>query len=132
VHDSSFQLRAGLFAGCGGTANGAALAPLGVLVASLDGLRRNIVFQYFASASGERIHQPLSLSVPVGQTASLTATVGNSTNPVVAWEVNGVIGGDATHGKSSSTGVYTAPSVIPNPAAVTVAAIAQANQTPWP
>jgi hypothetical protein len=45
----------------------------------------------------------------------------------VAWEVNGLIGGDATHGKISSTGVYTAPSPIPNPAAVTVAAIAQAN-----
>jgi len=46
---------------------------------------------------------------------------------VVTWEVNGLIGGDATHGKISSTGVYTAPSAIPNPAAVTVAAIAQAN-----
>ena len=72
---------------------------------------------------------PLSLSVPVGQSATLTATVGNSTNPVVAWEVNSVIGGDASHGTISKSGVYSAPAVVPNPADVKITAIAQADSS---
>ena len=69
---------------------------------------------------------PISLSVPVGQSAPLTATV-RSVNQVVTWQVNGVVGGDTVHGKVSSGGVYTAPAAIPSPAAVTVTAIAQAD-----
>ncbi len=72
---------------------------------------------------------PDSLSVAVNQSAQIVATVFNSANPVVVWQVNGVIGGDATNGKISSTGLYTAPALIPSPAAVKVIAIPQADSS---
>jgi len=40
-----------------------------------------------------------------------------------------VTGGNATVGTISTSGLYTAPSVVPNPAAVTVTAIASADTT---
>jgi hypothetical protein len=43
--------------------------------------------------------------------------------------VNGVTGGDSTHGTISASGLYTAPSAVPNPATVTVTAISQADAT---
>jgi hypothetical protein len=54
------------------------------------------------------------------------ATVTGSTNTAVTWEVNGVVGGNSTTG-TILTGVYTAPTQVPNPASVTVTAVAQAN-----
>jgi hypothetical protein len=69
---------------------------------------------------------PISLSVPVGRSAPLTATV-RSVNQVVTWQVNGVTGGDAIHGQITTGGIYTAPAAIPSPATVTVTAIAQAD-----
>jgi hypothetical protein len=61
-------------------------------------------------------------------THQFTATVHNSSNTAVTWQVNGVVGGNATVG-TIVNGLYTAPSSVPNPAAVTVAAIAQADTT---
>jgi len=71
--------------------------------------------------------------VPVGESAAFTATVGNSSNPAVSWQVNGLPGGNATIGTISSTGPntasFTAPINIPNSPTVTVQAIPQADQT---
>lgn len=72
---------------------------------------------------------PLSASVTTSQTQQFTATVTNSTNTAVTWQVNGVAGGTTTVGFISTTGVYTAPNVVPTPATVTVSAIAQADTT---
>jgi len=47
----------------------------------------------------------------------------------VTWQVNGVTGGNATVGTISSSGLYTAPGVVPNPATVTVTAVSQADAT---
>ena len=70
---------------------------------------------------------PTVVSVPVGQTAQFAASVANSTNQAVTWQVNGVTGGDAAHGMISTSGLFAAPAAIPSPAAVTVTAVSQAN-----
>jgi hypothetical protein len=71
---------------------------------------------------------PTSATVVVGQSAAFQATVTGSTNTVVTWQVNGVVGGNATVG-TISAGVYTAPAAVPNPATVTVTAVSQADTT---
>lgn len=63
------------------------------------------------------------------QTQLFTATVHNSTNQAVNWEVNGVAGGNATVGTIDTGGNYTAPVTVPNPATFNVTAIAQADTT---
>lgn len=61
------------------------------------------------------------------QAQQFTATVGGTTNPLVTWQVNGVTGGNASAGTVDINGLYTAPATVPSPAAVTVAAVSQAD-----
>jgi hypothetical protein len=64
---------------------------------------------------------PMVAVVPSGQTQQFTA------NKTATWSVNDVPGGNATVGTISSSGLYTAPSSVPSPAAVTVKAAWQIN-----
>ena len=66
---------------------------------------------------------PATATVVVSQSAAFQATVTGSTNTTVTWEVNSVVGGNATVG-TIAAGVYTAPSSVPNPATVSVTAVA--------
>jgi hypothetical protein len=70
---------------------------------------------------------PSNVSVPGNTTQQFTATVTNTANHAVTWEVNNIPGGNATVGIISQTGLYTGPSAIPNPATVTVSAVSAAN-----
>jgi hypothetical protein len=72
---------------------------------------------------------PLSATVATGGTQQFAATVQNTSNTAVMWQVNGVTGGNATVGTISSSGLYTAPGAVPNPATVTVTAVSQADPT---
>ncbi|HUI60426.1 MAG TPA: S8 family serine peptidase, partial [Steroidobacteraceae bacterium] len=72
---------------------------------------------------------PTTSSVLTGGTQAFTATVANTTDVSVTWQVNGVAGGNATLGTVSTSGVYTAPASVPSPATVTVQAVSQADQT---
>ena len=72
---------------------------------------------------------PTSATVAVGGTQQFTATVQNTNNTAVTWQVNGVTGGNATVGTVSSSGLYTAPGVVPSPATVTVTAVSRADTT---
>ena len=82
------------------------------------------------TAQGIRISvTPASTSVPVSGTTKFTASVANTSNSAVTWQVNGVTGGETTHGTIDTTGLYTAPAAVPSPAAVTVAAVSQAQPT---
>jgi hypothetical protein len=63
------------------------------------------------------------------QTQKFTATVANSTNAGVNWEVNGVAGGNATFGTIDTSGNYTAPAAVPSPATFNVTAVSQADAT---
>src|SRR5213082_646838 len=72
---------------------------------------------------------PTSATVAAGGTQQFSAVVQNTSNTAVTWQVNGVTGGNATVGAISSSGLYTAPGVVPNPATVTVTAVSQADAT---
>src|SRR4029077_12166489 len=63
---------------------------------------------------------PATANVQEGAQQQFTATVNNTTDNNITWQVNGVTGGNTTVGTISSSGLYTAPSVIPNPASVTI------------
>jgi hypothetical protein len=64
---------------------------------------------------------PSSATVTTGATQQFTATVTNSTTQLVNWSVNGAPGGNSTVGLISTSGLYTAPSVVPS-GSVTVTA----------
>ena len=68
---------------------------------------------------------PSSVSVPVPYgTQPFSATVINGSSQTVTWTVNGA----STNGKiDPSSGMYTAPPSLPNPATVTVTATSQAD-----
>jgi hypothetical protein len=65
------------------------------------------------------------------QQQQFMASVGGSTNTAVTWQVNGATGGSAAAGMIDANGMYTAPAAVPNPATVTVTAVAQADVTKW-
>jgi hypothetical protein len=72
---------------------------------------------------------PSSASLVVSQSLVFQATVTGSTNTAVTWQVNGVAGGNSTVGTITAGGSYTAPAQVPNPAAVSVTAVARADTT---
>jgi len=68
--------------------------------------------------------------VNVTKTQQFTATVSNDAqNKGVTWQVNGVTGGDATNGTISTSGLYTAPVVVPSSPTVTITAISVTDPT---
>ena len=71
------------------------------------------------------INPPLA-NVALGQTQQFQASVTGSTNTAVIWAVNGLADGNATTGTISSSGLFTAPQSLPNPASVTITATSQA------
>ena len=71
---------------------------------------------------------PQTVSLKVTSTAQFTATISNSSNMNVTWQVNSITGGNTTFGTISTSGLYTAPSSIPA-STITVTAIAQADTT---
>jgi hypothetical protein len=66
---------------------------------------------------------PATANVQQGSTQQFAATVTNSVDNIVTWEVNGMLGGSMLTGTIDVNGVYTAPSVVPTPANVTVTAV---------
>lgn len=72
---------------------------------------------------------PHSLALETAHTFQFSATVVNTTNTAVTWQVSGVAGGNSTVGTIDATGLYTAPGTIPSPAIVIVTAISVADPT---
>jgi len=70
---------------------------------------------------------PANPSVQTGNTLQFTATVANTSNTAVTWQVNNVAGGAAATGTISASGMFTAPATVPNPATVTVKAVSVAD-----
>jgi hypothetical protein len=62
----------------------------------------------------------------LGKTVQFTATVTRLSNTAVKWSAGGVVGGNATAGTVSSTGLYIAPAVMPgqNPVQITAPSVA--------
>ena len=71
---------------------------------------------------------PATVTVQAGGTQSFVAMVSNATDQSVVWSVDGVVGGSATVGSVSSSGLYAAPGAVPVPATVTLTAVS--NQDP--
>ncbi len=90
-------------AACGGSGSGAPPPPITVSVS------------------------PATASLVTGATQAFTATVANSGNASVLWQVNGATGGNSTVGTISSAGLYTAPATVPTPPQVTVTATSVAD-----
>ena len=57
---------------------------------------------------------PTTASLTIGQTTTFSATVTNTSNTAVTWNVNGVAGGNSSVGTISAAGVYTAPGRVPS------------------
>ncbi|MBV8551130.1 MAG: DUF1565 domain-containing protein [Acidobacteriaceae bacterium] len=72
---------------------------------------------------------PTSANVEAGDTRQFKAVVLGSTDQKVSWEVNKIPGGNSAAGRIASTGLYTAPDVVPPSAKVTVTAVANADRS---
>jgi len=87
-----------------------------------------------ANASGDPPAVSVSISptyavVQLGQPLQFTATVNGTGNTKVTWQVDNADGGDSTTGTVSTSGLFTAPSSLPTPAAASVTAVSQADPT---
>jgi hypothetical protein len=72
---------------------------------------------------------PFTVNVAVLHTQPFSATVTGSANQAVTWSLSGAGCSGATCGTIDAAGNYTAPIAVPNPAAVTVTATSQVDNT---
>ncbi|MGA8735768.1 MAG: hypothetical protein WB558_17760, partial [Terriglobales bacterium] len=70
---------------------------------------------------------PNPVNVAVNGQQQFGAAVTGTGNTSVTWQVNGVVGGNATAGTISTTGLFQAPAAIPAPPTVTITAISNAD-----
>ena len=70
---------------------------------------------------------PSSVSLKAGSGQAFSATVTNTSNTAVTWQVNGVSGGNSTVGTISSSGMYTAPSTVSSTLTATITAVSDAD-----
>jgi len=66
--------------------------------------------------------QPATASVLLAATQQFQGVVTGTSNTAVTWSVNGIPSGNATVGTISSSGLYTAPGILPANSQVTVTA----------
>ncbi len=74
---------------------------------------------------------PTIASIQLGQTQQFAATVSGTPNTAVTWTANGVTGGNSAVGTISPSGLYTAPSALPNPPSVTIMATSVVDQSKY-
>jgi hypothetical protein len=89
-----------------------------------------LVFSCAAFAGTQNVKvsiSPTYVVVQLGQQQTFTATVTGIGNTAVTWQVDNANGGNSTAGTISTTGVYTAPSTLPNVASATVTAVSKAD-----
>ena len=72
---------------------------------------------------------PKTATLSTGAAQQFSASISGATDQTVRWEVNGIPGGDRTHGFISQSAVYIAPVTVPNPPAVSVTAVSFADPT---
>jgi hypothetical protein len=72
---------------------------------------------------------PASTSVVTGETQQLNASVVGTSNSAVTWTVQGVGCNGMACGTVDGNGLYTAPSAVPSPAAVTITATSSADSS---
>lgn len=72
---------------------------------------------------------PATMTVSTGTIQQFVATVNESGQQTVQWQVNGLPGGAPVIGTIDKNGNYTAPQFVPNPANVVITAISNADNT---
>lgn len=72
---------------------------------------------------------PTNASVPTGTTQQFNASVTETSNTAVAWSIAGAGCSGVACGTINSSGLYTAPAVVPSPATVTITATSVADPT---
>ena len=72
---------------------------------------------------------PATVTVHVNATRPFTATVTGGSNTAVIWSAGGVVGGKIIVGTVSSSGVYTAPPLVPSPTLIMITATSVADPT---
>jgi hypothetical protein len=72
---------------------------------------------------------PSSATVTIGQQQQFTAYLSGVATTGVTWSVNNVVGGNLTNGLISSTGLYTAPPVVPSQPQVLITATSSSGAT---
>ena len=72
---------------------------------------------------------PANANVRAGDTLQFSAKVSSVMDQSVVWSVNGTVGGNATTGKISTSGLYTAPAALPTPNSVTIEATSASNKS---
>lgn len=72
---------------------------------------------------------PAKVTLAPGASQIFKATVTNTSDVAVTWQVNNKTGGSATVGTISVRGVYVAPATEPSPPTVNVKAVSQADPT---
>ena len=72
---------------------------------------------------------PASATIDPGGSQLYSASVTGTTNTGVTWSAGGIQGGNSTFGTISSSGLYTAPAVAPNPSNVKITAVSVADST---
>jgi hypothetical protein len=72
---------------------------------------------------------PSAANVPAGTTEQFAATVPGIPNASVTWSVDQIVGGSATVGTVSATGLYTAPAAVGNHTITATGAGVAANAT---
>jgi IPT/TIG domain-containing protein len=70
---------------------------------------------------------PTAANVRAGAGQPFSATVTGTANQGVTWYVNGIVGGNATVGTITDTGVYSAPSILTSPNTITISATSAAD-----
>ena len=93
-----------------------------------------LLFGLLLTTTGRLAAQSITVSptnpyVAITKTVQFTATVTGLASQDVTWKVAGVVGGNATAGTISTTGLYTAPAALPAQNPVQIKAVSKANTT---
>jgi serine protease len=75
------------------------------------------------SPSIDVVVSPSATSVEAGTSLAFSATVSNTQNTVVTWQIDGIGGGNAAVGTISAVGLYTAPAQVAAATTVMVTAV---------
>lgn len=109
-----------LMAGCGGLFGDQSSQPVVITPAQAQ-VRAGDTQQFTAQVSGAQAAGAIS-ATPRPQPNTAAGSSGQ-----VTWSVNGVVGGNATAGTISASGLYTAPAVLPSSTSIMITATSQAN-----
>lgn len=73
--------------------------------------------------------KPTQVTLAPGATQQFTASLTNTSNSAVSWQVNGIGGGNGAVGTIDASGLYTAPVGTTLPPSVTVTAVSKADSS---